>query len=635
MYLNYWKLKRLPFDNVPDPDFFFMSATHEQALTRLMYAAETMKGCAVLSGNVGSGKTILIHVFMEQMPRERFDIGLISNPCPKPNEFLQDVLYKLAITDVPRNRVDGLHALNQRLTENEGKNKGTILIVDETQLLTEAALEEIRLLLNFQSTSRFLLTIFLVGQPEIMTNIKGIQQLDQRVSLKYMLTPFCLEETAQYILFRQNKAGAERNIFSRQAIETIFDHTKGIPRSINNLCDTALFMACTKKQDLITSELIADIAGIAPCSHMAIETMVASHRPPTLDWPTRTETSSAPAKEVQKESPHAEIALCQDELLNGFNSPITTMARTDSFASTAGQSSEKAGSVYAALLEQAEEVKAAVQKNHKISPSPVLALLHDIIGRNLINDLYEYAVLTSKSGELPSHSVSVMAASLRVGCGLGYDTKKLLQLGLAAFLENVGMYKIPQHILTKEGKLSPEEKAEILKHTEISAQILGQLGPSFHWLVDVAAQVHERADGSGYPKGLKGKEITEYASVIGLMDTYVAMIKKRPYRDKHMESDTARFIIGRAKEQFAPEVVRGFLDQISLFPVNTRIRLNDGSIGRVLSTDGTKPLRPKIEILLDRAGQKPLTSQVIDLSAFPLLRIESAIDDSPIDEEQK
>ena len=297
------------------------------------------------------------------------------------------------------------------------------------------------------------------------------------------------------------------------------------------------------------------------------------------------------------------------------------------------QAVDKTEKYYNQLLEKATEVRDRVKKDQGITPSPILSLLHSIIEDDLIDDLYEYVLSVPAGTGWMWHSIAVTIASLKLGKGLGFDTKKLLKLGLAAFLENVGMYKIPDHILGKKGILDPGELAAIREHPDVSAQILGRMGRAFEWLARVAAQTHERSDGSGYPMGLKGEEISPLASVIGLIDTYMAMIKNRPYRNKYMQTEAVKSLIGLGKGKFPPRVVKEFLNQISLFPVNAYVRLNNKSIGRVLSTDKSQPLRPKIEILYDGLGREMEKPKTIRLSDSPLLHIVDTINEDDLPHE--
>jgi len=253
MYLDYWGFEKFPFDNVPDTAFFFMSRPHKEGLTRLIYAVKRGKGCALLSGDIGCGKTTLSRVFMDRILGERLDIGIVSNPCSNSTEFLKDVLYQFGISDAPDTKVNIIHVLQKKLIENMNVGKKTLLIVDEAQLLSDETFEEIRLLLNFQLSDRFLIMIFFVGQPEVFDKIK------QRIAIKYSLRPFNLGETKDYILFRQKKAGGNGNLFSEDAIETIYEHSEGLPRKINHLCDLAFFVGFGNKAKMISSGIVEDI----------------------------------------------------------------------------------------------------------------------------------------------------------------------------------------------------------------------------------------------------------------------------------------------------------------------------------------------------------------------------------------
>lgn len=281
---------------------------------------------------------------------------------------------------------------------------------------------------------------------------------------------------------------------------------------------------------------------------------------------------------------------------------------------------------YDIFIERAQDIRKRIQADMGISPSPVLSDLHAIIDKDLIDDLYEYAISTGDEHDgMLIHTVDVTFTALKVGKGMDYDVKKLLRLGLAAFLENVGMYKIPNNILETTRKLSEDEIRIIKSHPEKSHEILLSLGERYGWLAETALKIHERADGSGYPSGLKHDDIPELASVIGLVDTYIAMIKNRPYRDKFIQTDAIKSIIEASKGKFPSRIIKIFLNQITLFPVNSYIRLNNGSIGRVVATSKDKPLRPTIELLYDGSGKQLSSRQVIQLADNPLLYIDSSI----------
>ena len=282
---------------------------------------------------------------------------------------------------------------------------------------------------------------------------------------------------------------------------------------------------------------------------------------------------------------------------------------------------------YEIFIEKIHDIKERVLSDSGISPSPILSDLHAVIDKDIIDDLYEYAMKAQDDYEqILVHNVDVTFTALKVGKGMNYDIKKLLRLGLAAFLENVGMYKIPDNILTSERKLSKDEMKIIKSHPGSSYEILSNLGERYKWLAETALSVHERADGSGYPSGIKGDDIPELSSIIGLVDTYIAMIKDRPYRDKFMQTDAIKSIIGTSKGKFPGRILKIFLNQISLFPINSYVKLNNGSVGRVVSTNMDKPLRPTIELLYDGKGNQLTGKQVIQLADNPLLYIDTSVD---------
>ena len=290
-------------------------------------------------------------------------------------------------------------------------------------------------------------------------------------------------------------------------------------------------------------------------------------------------------------------------------------------------------SYYEELLECARDIRARVTADSTIDPLPVLSIIHTVTATDLTDEMYAYAMSSSSDNNgLPGPVMEVTFASMKVGEGMGYEGKELIKLGLTAFLENVGMYRIPESVLTKEGKLDEAEVGAIKSHPMVSYKILAGMGEKYLWLAKLALQIHERYDGSGYPKGLKGDAISEVASIIGLTETYIAMIKRTPYRDPYSQTDAVKFLIEDAKRQFPIKVLKAFFNEISLYPVNTYVRLNSGAIGRVLSTNKRRPLRPRIALLYDSQEKKLLHSRLIDLSEDPLFYIVESMDEKDLPE---
>ncbi len=259
MYLEYWGLQEFPFENVPDPKFMYYSQEYEEALVRLLYAVQRKKGCALLTGEVGCGKTTLSRVLVQKLAENSCEIGLITNPVLDPQEFLKETTFQLGLNPQSNLKVDLQNLIKNKILENEKTEKSTVLIIDEAQLIPRATFEEVRLMLNFQLNDKFLITLILIGQPELRDIISDIKQLDQRIAIKYHLKPLTFEEVREYISLRLQKAGAARSIFSPDALLEIFQGSDGIPRRINNICDMSLLIGSMSRAAAIDASTIRQI----------------------------------------------------------------------------------------------------------------------------------------------------------------------------------------------------------------------------------------------------------------------------------------------------------------------------------------------------------------------------------------
>lgn len=254
MYETYWRLDAKPFENTPDPKFLYYSPKHEEALMRLLYAARENKQGAILTGEYGSGKTVLSRALLKDLNGdEHFQTILIVNPKLSKEEFLKEILFQMGEEGVVSGR-----ALEEKLKGNLRAKKRTVLILDEAQILDEKELEEIRLLLNFQNQDEFLLTLILIGQTDLKERVQNIEPLRQRLALKYHLEPFNLEETEGYVRHRLSIVGKREPLFSQGAVGLIYEGSKGIPRQINNICDYALLIGLSRKVSQIGVEVIED-----------------------------------------------------------------------------------------------------------------------------------------------------------------------------------------------------------------------------------------------------------------------------------------------------------------------------------------------------------------------------------------
>ncbi len=261
MYEAYWGLKEKPFENTADPKFLYYSKQHEEAFTRLIYAIQEQKGAAVLSGIFGCGKTVVAQAVLLSLSKGKYETAFVINPQLSHVELLREILYDLGVKDnLPTQKTDILHALNEILHNNMDNGKQTVVIIDEAHLIEDKLIfEELRLLLHFQYQNQFLLTLILLGQPELKEKINNIKQLAQRIAIKYHLSGLTEEETLEYIKHRLNIAGETRKVFDDNALKIVYEQSGGIPRRINQICDMALLTGFGGHEQIINEGIITEV----------------------------------------------------------------------------------------------------------------------------------------------------------------------------------------------------------------------------------------------------------------------------------------------------------------------------------------------------------------------------------------
>lgn len=259
MYTEYFGLRENPFALPPDPRYLYLSLRHQEALAHLMYGITQEGGFVQLTGEVGTGKTMMIRALLERLP-ENVDVALILYPFLSVEEFVTAILdeFRIPRPEKPESLKGLIDLLNRFLIENHAKGRRTVLIIDEAQKLSREVLEQIRLLTNLETTKEKLLQILLVGQPELdqLLARPDLRQLAQRITARYNLKSLLPKETTEYVIHRLRVAGAKQPLFTRSAIASLHRLSDGTPRLINVICDRALLGAYGLGKDVVTGAMV-------------------------------------------------------------------------------------------------------------------------------------------------------------------------------------------------------------------------------------------------------------------------------------------------------------------------------------------------------------------------------------------
>ncbi|OGC03723.1 hypothetical protein A2276_07695 [candidate division WOR-1 bacterium RIFOXYA12_FULL_43_27] len=261
MYREYWNLREKPFENTPNPEHVYLSMQHEEAFSRVLYVIRQKKGAAVITGEYGAGKTLLTRMLLRELATGSYQTALVLNPMLSPTQLIREIMHQLGEKDgLSVSKAELFNRLNQLLVEIKEKGKSTVIIIDEAQAIRSSAnFEEFRLLLNFQLDNGFLLTILLFGQPELKEKIEKLPQLKQRLALRFHLKGLSRAETREYLSYRISSAGGNPEIFLEEAVEEIYNYSRGIPRMINNLCDLCLLIGSGKALKNIERRLVEKV----------------------------------------------------------------------------------------------------------------------------------------------------------------------------------------------------------------------------------------------------------------------------------------------------------------------------------------------------------------------------------------
>jgi len=258
MYEEFYGLKEKPFNMTPDPEYLFLTEKHREALAHLTYGIEQRRGFIVITGDIGTGKTTLCRTLLTRFG-ENTRIALILNPLLSETELLKTILNEFYVPIKGESKKELLDLLDQFLIRQHSQGRNVVLVIDEAQNLPEETLEQIRIISNLETEKIKLIQIVLLGQPQLSDKLAqpSLEQLEQRVSVRYHLGPLSEEETCEYVDHRIRVAGGELTIFFEdRALQLIHEYTQGVPRKINVLCDRALLVGYVQDTGDITEQII-------------------------------------------------------------------------------------------------------------------------------------------------------------------------------------------------------------------------------------------------------------------------------------------------------------------------------------------------------------------------------------------
>lgn len=258
---EFYRLSRHPFTRAPDPEHIYLSPQVEEALARLEHAAE-VREIAVLTGEIGVGKTTITRALVDRLENGSYHIVWIMHPRLSPPQLLELIALRLDLPTLPKRKVALLDAISTRVYELWREGRTMVLLFDEAQLLPGDTLEEIRLLTNIQADEENLFATILVGQPEFRRrlDLPRFRALAQRIGIRYHIVPMEAKEVKEYLTSRVKSAGRHTPLFTDAAVEAIVRYSRGIPRVINHLCANLLIHGYLQEEDPLGAASVDHVA---------------------------------------------------------------------------------------------------------------------------------------------------------------------------------------------------------------------------------------------------------------------------------------------------------------------------------------------------------------------------------------